>query len=86
MTYRALINSNFHLIRSKTLPMNDFELTIPNLYFLRYAEQLSNDDEVLIQKNFELSPEKVVNVSDISMIGKNNSKFLVFINTIRHLC
>ena len=66
--------------------MNDFELTIPNLYFLRYAEQLSNGGEVLIQKNFELSPEKVVNVSDISMIGKNNSKFLVFINTICHLC
>ena len=41
-------------------------------YFPRYAEQLSNGDEVLIQKNFELSPERVVNVSDISMIGKNN--------------
>ena len=54
-------------------------------YFLRYAAQLSNGDEVLIQKKFELSPEKVVNVSDISMIGKNDSKFLVFINTICHL-
>ena len=26
------VNSNFHLIRSKTLPTNDFELTVPNLY------------------------------------------------------
>ena len=42
-------------------------------YFFRYAEQLSNGDEVLIQKNFELSPEKVINVSDIIMTGKNPS-------------
>ena len=33
MNYRALINSNFHLIQSKILPMNDFELTAPDLYF-----------------------------------------------------
>ena len=26
------VNSNFNLIRSKTLPMNDFELTVPDLY------------------------------------------------------
>ena len=26
------VNSNFHLIRSKTLPTNDFELTVPDLY------------------------------------------------------
>ena len=26
------VNSNFHLIWSKTLLMNDFELTIPDLY------------------------------------------------------
>ena len=25
-------NSNFHLIQSKTLLTNDFELTVPNLY------------------------------------------------------
>ena len=25
------VNSNFHLIRSKTLPTNAFELTVPNL-------------------------------------------------------
>ena len=25
------VNSNFHLIRSKTLPTNDFELTVPDL-------------------------------------------------------
>ena len=35
MNYRALINSNFHLIRSKTLLTNDFELTVPNLYIDR---------------------------------------------------
>ena len=27
------VNSNFHLIQSKTLPTNDFELTVPDLYF-----------------------------------------------------
>ena len=26
------VNSNFHLIRSKTLPTNDFELSVPDLY------------------------------------------------------
>ena len=29
---KCTVNSNFHLIRSKTLPMNDFELTVPDLY------------------------------------------------------
>ena len=29
---KCTVNSNFHLIRSKTLPTNDFELTIPDLY------------------------------------------------------
>ena len=28
---KCMVNSNFHLIRSKTLPTNDFELTVPNL-------------------------------------------------------
>ena len=28
---KCTVNSNFHLIRSKTLPMNDFELTMPDL-------------------------------------------------------
>ena len=32
MNYRALINSNFCLIRSETLLTNDFELTVPDLY------------------------------------------------------
>ena len=26
------VNSNFHLIRSKFVPTNDFELTVPDLY------------------------------------------------------
>ena len=30
--YRAQINSNLHLIRRKSLPTNDFELTVPDLY------------------------------------------------------
>ena len=29
---KCTVNSNFHLIRSKTLLTNDFELTVPNLY------------------------------------------------------
>ena len=29
---KCTVNSNFHLIRSKTLPRNDFELTVPDLY------------------------------------------------------
>ena len=28
---KCTVNSNFNLIRSKILPMNDFELTVPNL-------------------------------------------------------
>ena len=30
---KCTVNSNFHLIRSKSLLTNDFELTIPDLYF-----------------------------------------------------
>ena len=30
---KCTVNSNFHLIRSKTLPTNDFELTVPDLYY-----------------------------------------------------
>ena len=30
---KCTVNSNFHLIQSKTLPMNDFKLTVPDLYF-----------------------------------------------------
>ena len=33
---KCTVNLNFHLIRSKTLPMNDFELTVPDLY--RYID------------------------------------------------
>ena len=29
---KCTVNSNFHLIRSKIFPTNDFELTVPNLY------------------------------------------------------
>ena len=30
--FKCTVNSNFHLIGSKTLLTNDFELTVPNLY------------------------------------------------------
>ena len=33
------VNSNFHLIRSKTLPTNDFELTVPDLYTVTSTEE-----------------------------------------------
>ena len=29
---KCTVNSNFHFIRIKTLPMNGFELTVPDLY------------------------------------------------------
>ena len=32
---KCTVNSNFHFIRSKTLPTNDFELTVSNLYLER---------------------------------------------------
>ena len=34
---KCTVNSNFYLIRSKTLRMNDFELIVPNLYFILYT-------------------------------------------------
>ena len=37
------------------------------MYFSRYAEDLSNGDEVLIQTNNELTSQKVISVSTISM-------------------
>ena len=51
----------------------------------RYANELSIGDEVLVQGNNELTLEKVVNVSHISMRGENFktdenvSSFLIFI-------
>ena len=41
-------------------------------YFFRFAEELSNDDEVLVEKDFELYPEKFVKISDIMMTGNNH--------------
>ena len=38
--FKGTVNSNFHLIRSKTLLMNDFELTVPDLYFDAYDDAL----------------------------------------------
>ena len=39
---KCTVNLNFHLIRSKTLPTNDFELTVPDLYALRWCS-VEND-------------------------------------------
>ena len=39
------------------------------LYFSRYAGILSKGDEVLIQRNNELRPEKVIDVSSINLQG-----------------
>ena len=37
---KCTVNSNFHLIQIKTLLTNDFELTVPNLYFILHALDL----------------------------------------------
>ena len=50
--------------------------------YLRYAEQLVTGDEVLIQRDVELTPEKVVDVSDISMSGDNHLQCSLFIHHI----
>ena len=42
-------------------------------YFFRYAGQLSEGDEVLIQKYLELKPEKVLTITDVNMRGRNHS-------------
>ena len=43
---------------------------------LRYANQLSIGDEILVQENNELIPEQVINVSNIIMQGNHYFKFL----------
>ena len=45
---KCTVNFNFHLIQSKTLLTNDFELTIPDLY--KKAEQFTQ----VIQGNMAL--------------------------------
>ena len=40
-----MVNSKFHLFRSKTLPTNDFELTVPNLYFDPFYRPSQHDNE-----------------------------------------
>ena len=39
------------------------------LFFLRYADQLSITDEVLVHQNDKLTPDKVINVSSLIMQG-----------------
>ena len=38
-------------------------------YFIRYADQVCVGDEVLVQKNDNLFPAKVINVSSLVMQG-----------------
>ena len=40
---KCTVNSNFHLIRSKILLTNDFELTVPNLYINRVSARRNTD-------------------------------------------
>ena len=40
------VNLNFHLIRSKTLPMKDFELTVPDLYVIAIRSKTQNTEEL----------------------------------------
>ena len=39
------------------------------IIFSRYAEQVSLDDEVLVNENDEFIPERVVNISSLIMQG-----------------
>ena len=34
-----MVNPYFHLIRRKSLSMNDFELTVPDLYFSKIFQK-----------------------------------------------
>ena len=45
---------------------------------LRYADQLSIGDEVLVERNSELAPEKVINISIYHMQGRPYFKYLDF--------
>ena len=58
------VNSNFHLIRSKILPTNDFELTVPDLY--------DNTWVCLIDEHFTETPlgGRVINYGSTKCITK----------------
>ena len=43
--------------------------------FIRYADQLSIGDEVLVQRNEELTPVKVMYVSSLIKQGKHSTMF-----------
>ena len=55
----------FHLFYTKRNTINNF-----NTIFFRYADEVSNGDEVLVNKNDKLSPTKVISVSNTMMQGK----------------
>ena len=54
-----------------------FTIYILNLWafilYLRYAGQVSVGDEVLVNKNGEMIPTEIVNISDFIMQGNNHA-------------
>ena len=52
---KCTVNSNFHLIRSKTLPTNDFELTVPDLYMNKVS---MNKYLYILQQDIQCAPDE----------------------------
>ena len=50
-----------------------------------YADQLSIGDEVLVQGNNDLTPAKVINISDITMQGKYCNLLIVTHCALLHI-
>ena len=51
----------------------NFEKGVSNIaqksFYFRYADQLTVDDEVLVQGNYDLIPAKVTNISNVMTKG-----------------
>ena len=58
------------------------DMLCPNCYFhLRYADQVTNGYEVLVEQNDKLTPVKVINTVSFKMEGEHhffNKRFLKF--------
>ena len=56
------------------------------IYYYRYADQVSVGDEILVQNNNELIPDKVIEESKFVMEGKNLFKIVykLLFNNITH--
>ena len=66
----ALISNATKLFYSSTNFMNHLYL---NFSASRYADQVSNGNEVLVQRNDYLIPTTVINVSTSKMQGRHHS-------------